>query len=130
MLSIYENSRDNVHISLDRGRSGNGCRRGETTLYPSLGLLSLRRGDVFSFLWHIRRILRLFGRMADGHAYVKLAKCQQGRTKLRSIHDFTRVSKAPFELAIKSSSNCIVPGSKRIKIVLPPNLKYPNSSAR
>jgi hypothetical protein len=49
---------------------------------------------------------------------------------MRERKRLTRVSSAVFELSTKSSSNTILPLSNSSTIVLPPNLKYPSSSAR
>ena len=42
----------------------------------------------------------------------------------------TSVSSAPLELSARSRSHTNLPGSNSSSTVLPPNLKYPSSSAR
>lgn len=114
----------------------------------ALGVLSLLFGG--GLLAHVGRVRRPLGGVADGHADADLIRVSvSGHRMLGAIGrdvmagmdrklggrggdggGLTSDSSALFELSTRSSSKRITPGSKRSRIVLPPNLKYPSSSAR
>ena len=89
---------------LHRGRPRHRRRGGETSLYPSLSLLSLLVGNMLFFLWHIRRMLRLFWRMPNGHSNTKLAKRQPVR--IRGFEAFMILPESPEPHSSCQSGHC------------------------
>ena len=135
---LHGRSRQSVHGGCP-GRLPHSCSLVTTALRRVLGhgtaldspprILLLSLGDLLITLAHVRGPLRFIWRMANGHADPDLQSTLVSACHRRRCIQFfggwglTSVSKGPFELSTRSSSNFILPGSNNTRSVLPPNLK-------
>lgn len=101
------------------------CQRALDALF---GFLFLFLGGVCSGL--IRKMRSVPNGTSNRHANADLQTMLASARSMPLHTPLTNVSKAPLLLATRSSSNPITPGSNKSRIVEPPNLKYPSSSAR
>lgn len=101
---------------LDVEQRSRWCLR-QTPFDTPFGLPLLFLRDVT--LGHVRFVRRLIWTTSDGHSSTDLCRYEPLSTA-GTLKSLTRVSRAPFEFPMRSSSNFMTPGSNRRMMVLPP----------